>query len=105
MLQLAFSGCAFERLHCVDLRCECGNSISVDTDDFEDVKHDYVIIKKNVTVTCPKCGRSYTPDDRYISLESQVIREQSDTASDSKLPYWMTRDVTTEELLRAIIYD
>ena len=71
MLQLAFSGCAFERLHCVDLRCDCGNSISVDTDNFEDVKHDYVIIKKNITVTCSKCGHTYTPNDRYIRLEQE----------------------------------
>lgn len=105
MLQLAFSGCAFERLHCVDLRCECGDSISVDTDNFEEVDHDYVIIKPNVTVTCSKCGRTYTPKDRYIPLEPQIIREEYQPSPDSNLPYWMTRDVTTEELLRAIVYD
>lgn len=104
MLQLAFSRCAFERLHCVDLRCDCGNSISVDTDNFEDVKHDYVIIKKNVTVTCSKCGHTYTPNDRYIRLEQQN-REQYQPSPDSNLTYWMTRDITSEELLGAIVYN
>lgn len=104
MLQLAFSGCAFERLHCVDLRCDCGNSISVDTDNFEDVKHDYVIIKKNVAVTCSKCGHTYTPNDRYIRLEQQN-REQLKPYPDSNLPYWMTRDITSEEILGAIVYN
>lgn len=105
MLQLVFSGCAFERLHCVDLRCDCGDNISVDTDNFEEVTHDYVIIKKNVVVICSKCGRTFKPDDRYISLEPQNVCEQYQSSSISNPPYWLTRDITTEELLRAIIYD
>lgn len=71
MFELSFSGCAFERLHCVDLRCECGAEIEVDTDNFEVVKDKYVVLKEGVTVTCPECSRSQPDDERYIPLENQ----------------------------------
>lgn len=71
MFELSFSGCAFESLHCVDLRCECGNEIEVDTDNFEVVKDKYVVLKENVTITCPECSRSQPLDERYLPLENQ----------------------------------
>ena len=46
MFQMTFSACAFERLHCVYLRCECGNEIYIDTDNFKEVTETYVILKK-----------------------------------------------------------
>ena len=71
MFELSFSGCAFESLHCVDLRCECGHKIEVDTDNFEIVKDKYVVLKEGVTITCPECSRSQPLDERYLPLENQ----------------------------------
>lgn len=71
MFELSFSGCAYEALHCVDLRCECGHKIEVDTDNFEIVKDKYVVLKENITITCPECSRSQPLDERYLPLENQ----------------------------------
>lgn len=105
MIELITSCCAFEHLHTVSLRCECGESIDVDTDNFDDVQHDYVIIKENISVTCPRCGKVHTPSNRYIPQEPQIIRETSQQSANSKRPYWTTRDITTDELLGTLFYD
>ncbi len=60
MFELISIGCAYERLHFVSLRCECGNAVSVDTDNFEIIKDKYVVLKEGVTVTCEKCGEFTT---------------------------------------------
>lgn len=73
MFELSFSGCAYESLHCVDLRCECGYEIEVDTDNFEIVKDKYVVLKEGIKVTCDKCGASQPLDERYIPLEPQTF--------------------------------
>ncbi|MDE7293576.1 MAG: hypothetical protein K2N72_04040 [Oscillospiraceae bacterium] len=104
MFQMTFSACAFERLHCVYLRCECGNEIYIDTDNFKEVTETYVILKKNAKVTCPKCGKSQPRNERFIPQEPQIIRN-APTAKKSKLPFWMTREATTEEIMRTIIAD
>lgn len=74
MFKMIFSGCAYESLHCVDLRCECGTSVEVDTDNFNEVQKTYVVLKNNVKVTCPKCGKSQPRNERFIPQEPQVIR-------------------------------
>ena len=95
MLQLAFSGCAFECLHCVDLRCDCGNIISLDTDDFSEVKSDYVVIKSNIPITCEKCGRTYHLKSGRISKEPQANIKPKTTP----------QTISTEQLLNAVIYN
>lgn len=106
MFKMIFSGCAYESLHCVDLRCECGSQIEVDTDNFKEVQKTYVILKDNVKVTCPKCGKSQPRNERYIPQEPQIIRNTY-TSPDkkSKAPFWMTRPITTQELMSAIDFN
>ena len=96
MLQLIFSGCAYERLHCVDLRCDCGECISVDTNNFEKVDSDYVIIKKNTTITCQSCGTKHTPKETYILKEPQFIL--NNTNADDGL-------ISFEELNACLVWD
>lgn len=95
MLQLAFSGCAFERLHCIDLRCDCGNIISLDTDDFSEVKSDYVVIKPNISITCEKCNRTHHLKSNLITKEPQANIK----------PQITPQTISTEQLLNAIIYN
>lgn len=107
MFELWSSGCAYEPPYVIVLRCcECRNTIMVNTDNFETVKKDYVILKDNVKVTCPKCGKSQPRNERYIPQEPQIIRNTYVCPDKkSKAPFWMTRPITTEELLTAIDFN
>lgn len=80
MFKMIFSGCAYEALHCVDLRCECGASVEVDTDNFKEVEKNYVVLKNKVKVTCPKCGKSQPQNERFIIQEPQIIRTPAKTS-------------------------
>lgn len=92
--------------HLVMLRCcECRQYTFVETDKFKTITHDYVILKDYAKITCENCGASQLQEERYIPLEPQTIREEFLTPPKSKLPFWATRPITTEELLRAIDYD
>lgn len=71
MFELSSSLLAHEPPYIIYLRCECGNEIEVDTDNFEIVKDKYVVLKENVTITCPECSRSQPLDERYLPLENQ----------------------------------
>lgn len=95
MLQLAFSGCAFERLHCVDLRCDCGNIISLDTDNFSEIHSDYVVIKSNIPINCEKCGHTYHLKSKQITKEPQITAK----------PQTTPQTITSEQLLGAVIYN
>ena len=64
-----------------------------------------LISEKDAKIACEKCGISHPKEDRYIPLEPQIIREEYLQSPSSNLPFWMTREVTTEEILGAIIYD
>ncbi|MDD6991612.1 MAG: hypothetical protein PUI48_07275 [Oscillospiraceae bacterium] len=106
MFDLCSSLLAHEPPYCVSLRCcECGEDHLVDTDKFQTISHDFVVLKDNVKLSCERCGSTQPQDERYIPLEPQIIREEYLPSTESKLPYWMERDVTTEELLRAIVFD
>ncbi len=100
MFILANSLGRFVMLRC----CECGENLFVETDKFKEITEDYVILKDNAKITCNKCGVSQPNNERFIPLEVQIIHN-SPQAPDSMLPFWMTRDITTEELLGAISYD
>lgn len=101
MFILANSDGRFILLRC----CECGETVLIEKDKFKSISTDYVILKNDVKITCEKCGISHPKEDRYIPLEPQIIHEEYLQSPSSNLPFWMTRDVTTEEILGAIIYD
>lgn len=71
MFELISSRLAHEPPYIISLRCECGNTQMVSTDNFEIVKDKYVVLKENVTITCPECSRSQPLDERYLPLENQ----------------------------------
>lgn len=100
MFILANSSGRFVMLRC----CECGENLFVETDKFKKITENHVILKDDIKVTCDKCKVSQPENERFIPLEPQIIRN-SPQPSDSNLPFWMTRDITTEELLGAVIYD
>ena len=56
----------------VDLRCECTASTFESLDKFEIANEKYAIIKDNVVITCPQCGKSQSSPDKYISKETEI---------------------------------
>lgn len=99
MFILANSSGRFIMLRC----CECDKTMFVETDKFKTIAEDHVVLKDNINISCDNCGKSQPNDKKYIPLEQQIIREQYQPTSN--LPYWMTRDITTEELMSAITWD
>lgn len=55
----------------VFLRCECGNEVHIETDRLETVDDKCCILKDDVTVTCPICGKSQSAPDKYIAKETR----------------------------------
>ena len=91
------------------LRCECGKVKTITYSNLSIHYSKYCMLKDGVELICPYCGRKQT--EKYIPLESQSVNVQNQTSSKhqhlsaSNLPYWMTRDITTEELMSAITWD
>ena len=101
MFTLANSDGRFIMLRCL----ECGQAAYFEKDKFETITPDCVILKDNINITCEKCGASQSKDKKVIHLEPQTTAPVYNSAPDSKLPYWFTRDITSEELCRAIVAD
>lgn len=75
MFEMWSSCCAYEPPYVIVLRCcECRKTTMVNTDSFKEVQKTYVILKDNVKVTCPNCGKSQPRNERYIPQEPQIIR-------------------------------
>ena len=85
--------------------CECDETIFLEKHQLKTITPDYVILDDNTEITCEKCGISHPKSEKFISLEPQYISCDFQTAPESNLPFWMTRDITTEELMRTIIFD
>lgn len=106
MLTLLSTLLANEPPYCVTLHCcECGNNFLADCNNFETITPDCVILKNNINITCEKCGASQSKDKKVIHLEPQTAAPKYDSVHASKLPFWMTRDITPEELCRAIVVE
>ncbi len=74
MFLLGYSGCAYDSIHLISLRCcECGNAVMIDTNNFKKITDNYVILKKGVNVVCDKCGGTQPKNERYLPLEPQII--------------------------------
>lgn len=101
MFTLANSDGRFIMLRCL----ECGQTAYFEKDNFETITPDCVILKNNINITCEKCGASQSKDKKVIHLEPQTAAPKYDSTPDSKLPFWMTRDITSEELCRAIVVE
>ncbi|MBE6845444.1 MAG: hypothetical protein E7508_07015 [Ruminococcus sp.] len=85
--------------------CECGETAVFERNQFKTLTPDYVILKDNQKITCEKCGTPQPDSDKFISLEPQFVSDNSQTVPESKLPFWATREITSEELMRTIIFD
>lgn len=91
--------------HLVMLRCcECRQYTFVETDKFSTITPDHVILKDDVKICCENCSSKQPQDERYLPLEPQIISDEYVTTPENDLPFW-AKPITTEELLRAIIYD
>ena len=101
MFMLTNSDGRFIMLRC----CECDETRFLEKHHFKTITSDYVILDDNTEIRCEKCGITHPESDRYIALESQISYNTPQTAPESNLPFWMTRDITTEELMRTIIFD
>lgn len=101
MFILANSDGRFIMLRC----CECGETQFIEKQYFSAVTSDHVILKDNARLTCKNCNSVHTDSESYICLEPQITNASSQTAPESDLPFWMTRDITTEELMRTVIFD
>lgn len=106
MFELCSTLLAHEPPYCVSLRCcECSDTLLVDTDKFQTITPDHVILKENVNITCEKCGASQPKGDNFITFETELPSAEISTAPMSDIPYWMKRHITAKELLRAIHID
>lgn len=56
----------------VMLRCECGNITYTEATNLETANEKYCVLKDDVTVICPKCGKSQSAPDKYIPKETEV---------------------------------
>lgn len=101
MFILANSDGRFIMLRC----CECGETQLIEKQYFSAVTPDHVILKDNAKLTCKNCNSFQPVSERYICLEPQITNASPQTAPQSNLPFWMTRDITTEELMRTVIFD
>lgn len=96
----------------VILRCQyCENLQSFSKECFEDIQPNMVIFKQNYKViTCHACRKTHHINSRTIKRElptpsfSQTVHTPK-PSNKSKLPFWMTREATTEEIMRTIIAD
>lgn len=97
---------ANEPPYCVTLHCcECENNFFAECGKFETITPDCVILKDNINITCEKCGTSQPKDKKVIYFEPQTAVPKNDSVPNSKLPFWMTRDITSEELCRSIVVE
>lgn len=62
---------AYEPPYIIILRCECGNSQMVGTDNFEVIKDEYLLLKDDIEITCSECGKIHT--DKVICKEQQTF--------------------------------
>ena len=56
----------------VDLRCECTAFAFEPLDKFETINDKYAVLKDDVIITCPICGKSQSAPDKYIPKETQI---------------------------------
>lgn len=91
------------------LRClECNDGNAFDNDNFEVLQKDKVVIKKGVNIICPKCGASQPMNERLLTLESPTslpVQPKCRGTKKSQPPFWMTRPITTQELMSAIDFN
>lgn len=55
----------------VIIQCECGHETWIEANDLETANEKYCVLKDDVTVTCPKCGKSQSAPDKYIPKKSE----------------------------------
>ena len=100
MFTLANSDGRFIMLRCI----ECSQAAYFEKDKFEKITPECVILKDNINITCEKCGAVQPKDKKIITLEPQNAAPNYDSSTKSDLPYWLTRDISSEEMMRAVIF-
>lgn len=71
MFEMTSNDVAYVAPYCVFLNCDCGNETYIETDKLETINDKYCVLKDNVTVTCPKCGKSQSAPDKYIPKKAE----------------------------------
>lgn len=66
MFKMVSNNVAHVAPYCVFVRCDCGSETYIKTDNLETVNDEYCVLKDDVTVICPKCGKSQSSPDKYI---------------------------------------